>query len=144
MRFTCWYISVPFSAKQQREMIKISGLKRTSVAKFPHSPILHYACGSMYVVRCFTTKKQQKQRIVPQLLYCFCQRTAQQLSNERSHFRGLSTESKFTKILHSPRFVSVSERVLISFCDLQKGFLPVYMRRTMDLSFRWSQKHCIS
>ena len=41
-------------------------------AKFPHSPILHYACGSMYVVLCFITKKQQKQRIVPQLLYCFC------------------------------------------------------------------------
>ena len=34
-------------------------------AKFPHSPILHYACGSMYVVLCFTTKKQQKRRIVP-------------------------------------------------------------------------------
>ena len=40
-------------------------------AKFPHSPILHYACGSMYAVLCFTTKKQQKQRIVPQLLHCF-------------------------------------------------------------------------
>ena len=27
--------------------------------KFPHSPILHYACGSMYVVHCFATKKQK-------------------------------------------------------------------------------------
>ena len=26
-------------------------------AKFPDSPILHYACGSMYVVLCFATKK---------------------------------------------------------------------------------------
>ena len=34
-------------------------------AKFPPSPILHYACGSRYVVLCFATKKQQKQRIVP-------------------------------------------------------------------------------
>ena len=41
-------------------------------AKFPHSPILQYACGSMYVVLCFATKKQQKQRIVKQLLRCFC------------------------------------------------------------------------
>ena len=40
-------------------------------AKFPHSPILHYACGPMYVVLCFTTKKQQKQRIVLHLLHCF-------------------------------------------------------------------------
>ena len=43
-----------------------------SPAKFPHNPILHYACGLMYVVVCFATKKQQKQRIVPQLLHCFC------------------------------------------------------------------------
>ena len=45
-----------------------------SVAKFPHSPILYYPCGSMCVVLCFATKKQQKQqkqRIVPQLLHCF-------------------------------------------------------------------------
>ena len=28
--------------------------------KFPHSPILHYACGSMCVVLCFATKKQKK------------------------------------------------------------------------------------
>ena len=41
------------------------------LAKFPHSPILHYACGSMGVVLCFATKKQQKQRIVSQRLYCF-------------------------------------------------------------------------
>ena len=41
-------------------------------AKFPCSPILHYVCGSMCVVLCFATKKQQKQRIVPELLHCFC------------------------------------------------------------------------
>ena len=41
-------------------------------AKFPHSAILHYTCGSMCVVLCFATKKQQKQRIVPQLLHSFC------------------------------------------------------------------------
>ena len=35
-----------------------------SPAKFPHNPIL-YARGLMYVVVCFATKKQQKQRIVP-------------------------------------------------------------------------------
>ena len=46
-----------------------SGLKPG--AKFPHSPILHYACGSMYVVLCFATKKQQKKRIVPQRVVCF-------------------------------------------------------------------------
>ena len=40
-------------------------------AKFPHSPILHYACGSIYVVLCFATKKQQKQRIVPQRIVLF-------------------------------------------------------------------------
>ena len=39
-------------------------LEETS-AKFPHSPILHNACGSMCVVLCFATKQQQKQRIVP-------------------------------------------------------------------------------
>ena len=37
------------------------------LAKFPHSPILHYACGSMYVNLCLSTRKQQKHRIVPQL-----------------------------------------------------------------------------
>ena len=47
-------------------------IKRHSRIKFPHRPILHYACGSMYVVLCFPTKKQQKQRIVPQLLHCSC------------------------------------------------------------------------
>ena len=41
-------------------------------AKFPHSPILHYACGSVYIVLYFSTKKQQKQRIVPQLTHSFC------------------------------------------------------------------------
>ena len=37
----------------------------------PHT-VLHYSCGSICVVLCFATKKQQKQRIVPQLLHCFC------------------------------------------------------------------------
>ena len=45
--------------------------QQTNRVKFPHSPILHYACGSMCVVLCFTTNKQ-KQRIVSELLYCFC------------------------------------------------------------------------
>ena len=40
-------------------------------AKFPHSPILHYACGSMYVVLCFATKKQQKPRIVSKRVVLF-------------------------------------------------------------------------
>ena len=31
--------------------------KEIVMAKFPHSPILHYACGSMCVVLCFATKK---------------------------------------------------------------------------------------
>ena len=44
----------------------------TASAKFLHSSILHYACGSMCVVLCFATKKQQKQHIVPQLLHCVC------------------------------------------------------------------------
>ena len=37
---------------------------KKEVEKFPHSPILHCACGSMHAVFCFATKKQQKQRIV--------------------------------------------------------------------------------
>ena len=55
-----------------KTLYNFSGLKakdeskvRRRRAKFPHSPILHYACGSMYVVPCLSTRKQQKQRIVP-------------------------------------------------------------------------------
>ena len=29
-------------------------------SSFPYSPIFHYACGSMYVVVCLATRKQQK------------------------------------------------------------------------------------
>ena len=51
---------------------RISLLKAISVllksAKFPYNPILHYASGSMCVVLCFATKKQQNQRIVPLFL----------------------------------------------------------------------------
>ena len=36
VRFTCWYISVPSSTKQQRKMIKTSGLWRTSVHDEKH------------------------------------------------------------------------------------------------------------
>ena len=45
--------------------VKIGASVVGLLAKFPHSPILHYACGLMYVVLCFATKKQQKQHIVP-------------------------------------------------------------------------------
>ena len=48
-----------------------STFSETTSAKFPHSPILHYACGSMCVVLCFATKKQQKQRKVPQRVVLF-------------------------------------------------------------------------
>ena len=34
-------------------------------AKLLHSPILYHTCGSMCLVLCFDTKKEQKQRIVP-------------------------------------------------------------------------------
>ena len=53
------YNGMKFSVREDRN--KMADI----LDKFPHSPILHYACGSMLVVLCFATKKQQKQRIIP-------------------------------------------------------------------------------
>ena len=50
--------SLPCYQKTAKKAHRLPSLQ--SLAKFPHSPILHYASGSMCVVLCFATKKQQK------------------------------------------------------------------------------------
>ena len=49
VRFTCWYISLQSSAKQQREMIKTNGLWRTAehddkhFILFPNFNAVHFS-----------------------------------------------------------------------------------------------------